>query len=280
MLNKKQVHSFLKILQIPTDQTPEEIELALKKAGWNSQDAREAVTVLDPEGGKKSKPVAKPKMVAQVTKPVGDAVVKPATNSQSVPQDAGQYVGKGPVPQEDAQDVPPPATPPMPSRPPEMPKPPASPHENPTPQPPRVEPAPRVSIVEPSAETRTIPAQDIAAPQQASPVSFTPNSVNDPQPVTNVTVAPVNQQEMAQQLFRSDNARLNSETITSLLGIDVEVVPDEFETLRSRRNPSLTFPQLLIIVVCSIALAFGALMYGMYLFQVGPFHPTVEAFGL
>ncbi len=48
-LQENQLLSFLKILQIPTDQTPDQIKKSLMAAGWNEVDASEAVKVLDPK---------------------------------------------------------------------------------------------------------------------------------------------------------------------------------------------------------------------------------------
>ena len=284
MLEKKQVHSFLKILQIPTDQSPEEIELALKKAGWNKDDAREAVRILDPEAKKeKQEPVTKPQLVAQVSKPQSEQTavppsppqppsdhppsesddgrdeqipVAPPTEGASIPLVKRAAVSPR-TPVEKSEDAV--LKPAVPTRPP---------HE------------PNVSIVPPPSDHKRPPTQPPTPGAAEAPVSFTPESVAEPAEQANVHERPVTSKEMASQLFRSDEHRLNSETITNLLGIDVEVRPDEFEVYRRRRQPTLTFTQLLIIVICSILLAFAALMYGMYLFQVGPFHPTAEAFGI
>lgn len=231
MLEKKQIHSFLKILQIPTDQSPEEIEIALKKAGWNSTDAREAVRVLNPdETGNKKTPITEPKLVAQVSAPTPPVMPPPPA-----PMTSPVVLASGPAPTT------------------------GSTHS--------------VSIVPPPTEE-----EKKAAVAKLSPITLKPSATSQTAVSEGLTGRPFDALSMAQQVYRSDNYRLSPETITSLLGVDVDVSTDDIDILRHRRESTFTFTQLLVIVICSIAIAFAALFYGMYLFKVGPFHPTVHAF--
>ncbi|MFT5849875.1 MAG: hypothetical protein ACI9H6_000701 [Patiriisocius sp.] len=75
------------------------------------------------------------------------------------------------------------------------------------------------------------------------------------------------------KVFRSDE-RMKPETISALLGIEMDVKPADL-TSQKRSNRNFVTLQLLFIVVFSLLLATGFLIASMYLLEMGPFHRTV-----
>tara|TARA_B100000508_G_scaffold120126_1_gene101101 strand:- start:16960 stop:17385 length:426 start_codon:yes stop_codon:yes gene_type:complete len=74
------------------------------------------------------------------------------------------------------------------------------------------------------------------------------------------------------KVFRSQEA-LNASEISSLLGIDVDVA-DQISI--ESRNRAVTSFQYLLIWLLALALAFGGLIFYMYLYKVGIFHPSTN----
>ncbi|MEM9336244.1 MAG: hypothetical protein AAGA35_00100 [Patescibacteria group bacterium] len=222
MLERKQVISFLKILQISVNQTPEQIKAALQKAGWNEQDASEAVSVLqpDPTGANSSKP----QVVAQVH--TDDSVTE-----------TPKTVLEQPLP---------------------------------VPPPPQPQTSPVVLAQEKSPEK---PPVSVVA-DKVSPITFTPNLVRHKQSGEAVVMTDEPKRAANSHHVLFTDQKLSPETISNLLGIDVDVPPNEIELRLQRRERGMSFWQMALVIVVAIAISVAVILYGMYLGQVGPFHPS------
>lgn len=241
-LEKQQIISFLKILQIPTDQTAEEIKRSLLEAGWNEKDADEALTVLRPHQ-QDDTAVAKEGSKEEQTEPAPN-------RSQIIAQ---KYV----------QHAPPP---PIPA---------------PTPEktaftPRRVESTAEEQVVVDAA--KTIAAERAARTQETEQDSTDRPHTDAPwleHQVDIYDVTPEEREEMIRTVYRT-NEKLSPQTIHALLGIDVDLSELEQNYRDQYHSTSLTWTQIAIIIILSVALAVLGFVFGMYYFEVGPFHPSLN----
>ena len=74
-----------------------------------------------------------------------------------------------------------------------------------------------------------------------------------------------------QKMFRSDSA-LSSETISALLGVDVNVETGSIDTRSQNKNRSLTFVQGIQIAVLSAVLSSTCVLGAMWHIHAGLFH--------
>lgn len=79
--------------------------------------------------------------------------------------------------------------------------------------------------------------------------------------------------DVLHNVFNSD-ARLSPEAIQSLLGIDVELTSDQVAALHGGKR-TVSFWQVLSIILYATVLAFGSIILVMYIQNVGIFHPAV-----
>lgn len=231
MLEKKQVISFLKILQIPADQSREEIELALKKAGWNSRDAAAAAAVLHPADTKQQPEGVPPA-------PPQQDIVPPQTVAQVTLSDEGAEIVADTAGGKIAEVTP---------------------------------------IFEEESEHARSSSQftpkSVSVPAVSNQSVVTNELQGDAQPVEEHLVAkPLTEGQMSDRFLRSD-APLSPESISRLLGVDVEI-PSEDVQLKKAHQRQLSLMQVVIIVSFSVILAGSSFMYGMYYFKVGFFHES------
>ncbi len=236
-LEKKQVVSFLKILQIPTDKSPEEIKRSLLGAGWNEKDASEAVTVLYPhtEDAEPVEGEVRPsQIVAQkYVQPEDDAVSTIVTKS-SVESTVEQPLTES-EPAEQSTEMPSKIT----------------------------------SVL--SAEAQAL-ADGVIEDDPGRPHTDAP-WLKDQVDIYDVT--PEEREEMIRTVYRT-NERLSPQTIHALLGIDVDLSEFE-SAYQKRINSGLSWIQIAIIFVLSVLIATVSLFYGMYYFEVGLFHPSITS---
>ncbi len=74
-----------------------------------------------------------------------------------------------------------------------------------------------------------------------------------------------------QKIFRSDSA-LSAETISALLGVDVNVETGSIETMTRNKRRSLSFGQGIQIAVLSAVLASSCVLGAMWHIHAGLFH--------
>lgn len=244
-LEKQQVISFLKILQIPTDLTPEEIKKSLLEAGWNEQDAIEAVTVLHPQ-----KVQQKPDggVVETSVAPGRSKEASTAPQSQIVAQ---KYVQNQAATKPERVDAPPP-TPTA---------------EAQTQQ----EEAEAVRVAQTIEQERSKRLQDVDQ-QVERPHTDAPWLEHQ---VDIYDVTPEEREEMIRTVYRT-NERLSPQTIHALLGIDVDLSEFEHDYRQRKQSDTLSGSQILVIVGLSLVLAGIGFFFGMYYFEVGPFHPSLS----
>ncbi len=281
-MEKQQVSTFLKILQIPSNADPEEIKQSLLESGWNEKDADEAVAVLYPgykEGD--STTAVKPKESSQI---VAQKYVKPTTAAPSAQADAPSFTPHS-VDSHEAPPTPdtaPPSTPePAPETAPPAPStPPAT--ESIPPKPP-VEPVAETAVPPEPAPAPSTDTEAVDMPEKAPiPTDIDPEAeksrphTDAPWLQQQVDIYDVTEEEkerMIRTVYRT-NERLSPQTIHALLGIDVDL--SEFEAAyESRRDDGTNWISILIIILSSLAIASVGLFFGLYYFEVGPFHPTV-----
>ncbi len=271
-LEKKQVVSFLKILQIPVDKSPDEIKDLLLEAGWNDKDAAEAVTVLYPHGKEEAEEKERSRasqIVAQkYVQPEErlDEVVAPEPIAEAVSTDAPETIPEPPtiepaeetissavsavtesvdtVPEEEMIEV--------------------QPEPTPTPSPVTVEPP--AELISTIAAQQSRPMDEPGRPHTDAPWLRDQVDIYD--------VTPEEREEMIRTVYRT-NERLSPQTIHALLGIDVDL--SEFEARYHRQQTGINWVQVIIIFVCSLLIAVAALFGGMYYFEVGPFHPSMDS---
>lgn len=278
-MEKKQVSTFLKILQIPTDAPPEDIKESLLASGWNEADAQEAIRVLYPtystDEGSAPEPVTKkPQLVAQ-------RYVKPEAEPEEKEAD---------VPETETTFAPDSVTHPAEA-------------QSPEPPPPEPESIPQTPVPPPQPEPETVRADatdtqpeeefDFASVAKAHAVAAE-EAVTAPSPeeeaqaeqerphtdapwlkeqVDIYDVTEEEKQEMIRTVYRT-NERLTPQTIHALLGIDVDL--SEYEAAYQRRkNNEVSGVQIVVILLSSLAIAAIALYLGLYYFEVGPFHPSI-----
>lgn len=271
-MEKQQVSTFLKILQIPSNADPEEIKQSLLESGWNEKDADEAVAVLYPgykEGDAKA-PV-KPKESSQI---VAQKYVKPS-GAPAAQADTPSFT---PHSVESGEAPPTPDTAPSSTPEPVSDTAPAVPSTSTSPESVPPKPAPA------STEAGTsIDAKAVDMPEKAPiPTDIDPEAeksrphTDAPWLQQQVDIYDVTEEEkerMIRTVYRT-NERLSPQTIHALLGIDVDL--SEFEAAyESRRDDGTDWISILIIILSSLAIASVGLFFGLYYFEVGPFHPTV-----
>lgn len=302
-MEKKQVSTFLKILQIPTDAPPEEIKDSLLASGWNEADADEAIRVLYPtysatDGDAEATPVTKqPQLVAQ-------RYVKPAQESEDDTETTppAPALEDEPVQSEVATFTPEavtaPEPEPVPEPPPPQPEEPSVPEEPAAPVEPEVEPATVVPPPPPKTKAPAMPEEefDFAAvakahaaaaqqqeaavptrsPEEEAAAERTRPHTDAPWLKEQVDIYDVTEeekQEMIRTVYRT-NERLTPQTIHALLGIDVDL--SEYEAVYQKRNRNeISGIQIAVIFLSSLAIAAIALYLGLYYFEVGPFHPSI-----
>lgn len=83
--------------------------------------------------------------------------------------------------------------------------------------------------------------------------------------------------ESMNKLFRTDE-RLKPETISALLGVDVDLIDEDIADRLRRRKPALSLPTFMIMVGIAIIIGMLSLLASMYHMKVGPFHQTVQLY--
>ena len=78
------------------------------------------------------------------------------------------------------------------------------------------------------------------------------------------------------KVFRSDE-KLKPETITALLGIDVDISAGDVSLSRKRASAELTTGMVINILLVSLLLSTMFLLGSMYFFRVGIFHPSITS---
>lgn len=323
-LEKQQVVSFLKILEIPVDKSPEEIKKLLLEAGWNEADAIDAVRVLHPsQSVMSSAPQQPPRMIAQkytpppIPKPVQ---ATPDTISEAAPVESESDVpAPAPIEVEETQAeervTPEAAAPEM--------QPQSAVTEESTVEEVVPESVPQPEFIPtPDAVSEPVPAEDTVSEIEAVPqlsevetkppaeksdikpfvrpkVSL-PEILPEPEPspekdadrphtdapwlrdqVDIYDVTPEEREEMIRTVYRT-NERLTPQTIHALLGIDVDLTEYEERFERMNRNRNVGEPsvlQIIIIMLLAIIIAAAGMYVGMYYFEVGLFHPTMNHTG-
>ena len=294
-LEKQQVVSFLKILQIPTDLSPEQIKHSLLEAGWNEKDADEAISVLQPHGdsvqthmshtdelstedqhGTVDTPV--PQIVAQKYAPNRPVVAPPSRPVEAPPSkpidDAGSMPEKSPEEQIQPQVI---AQKYVQQQSPE-----ATPSQTEPVVATSVPPAPHTEqLRQDEAEVARV-AETITREQEAKSQTID-NTVDRPHEdapwlehqVDIYDVTPEEREEMIRTVYRT-NEKLSPQTIHALLGIDVDLSEFEHDFSARRSAQSFTWWQISIIIIMSLIIAAFGFVFGMYVFEVGPFHPTLN----
>lgn len=259
-MEKKQVSTFLKILQIPKDAPPADIKESLLASGWNEKDADEAIRVLYPNytsgTASASDPVThEPQLVAQrYVKPVPE----PEAPQASAEEDTAP-VAPEPVPAPVAETSAPDAV-------------------NDDSAKNTKEPFDFASVTKAHAEaaeqaaavTGTPTPEEEAKAEQVRPHTDAPWLENQ---VDIYDVTEEEKQEMIRTVYRT-NERLTPQTIHALLGIDVDLSEYEAAYQRRKRN-EVSAVQVAVILLSSLAIAAIALYLGLYYFEVGPFHPSI-----
>lgn len=240
-LEKQQVISFLKILQIPTDLTPEEIKKSLLEAGWNEQDAIEAVTVLHPQKVQKTSDES----LADSSSSSRSTETLTAPQSQIVAQ---KYVQNQAATKPERVDAP-------------------RPIEAQTQQ----EEAEAVRVAQTIEQERSKRLQDVDQ-QVERPHTDAPWLEHQ---VDIYDVTPEEREEMIRTVYRT-NERLSPQTIHALLGIDVDLSEFEHDYRQRKQSDALSGSQILLILGLSLVLAGIGFFFGMYYFEVGPFHPSLS----
>lgn len=77
------------------------------------------------------------------------------------------------------------------------------------------------------------------------------------------------------KVFRSDD-RLRPETVSALLGIEMEVTSDEISNKRSQRRAGLTSGQFMSIALVSLTLSVIFVLSSMWFLEMGLFHRTLR----
>ncbi len=81
--------------------------------------------------------------------------------------------------------------------------------------------------------------------------------------------------ETLHKIFRSDE-KLNPEIISGLLGVDLDISPNEMELRRKRARGELTAGLAIHILMISLVLSSIFIFGSMWLLKVGVFHETVS----
>jgi hypothetical protein len=76
------------------------------------------------------------------------------------------------------------------------------------------------------------------------------------------------------KVFRSDE-RLRPETISSLLGIDMEITSNDISLSRKRNSGAMTPIQVMQIVIISLVLSLIFVFTAMWYLRMGMFHHTL-----
>ena len=258
-MEKQQVSTFLKILQIPSNAPPEEIKESLLASGWNETDADEAITVLYPDrtagaaataAARDTSQIVAQRYVKQAASPAPDTAVDEstqATPSTSIPEPTAAA----------------PSTSPETSSP-------ASPVDSFAPTLPTDEA--EVAVDTPLPEKAPIPTDLDPVAEKSRPHTDAP-WLQQKADIYDITEE--EKQEMIRTVYRT-NERLSPQTIHALLGIDVDLSEYEAAYEKKKRGPeTLGWTQVMIILLSSLAIASVALFLGLYYFEVGPFHPTI-----
>lgn len=235
-MEKKQVSTFLKILQIPSNAPPDEIKESLLASGWNEEDAVEAIAVLYPEYSTDSKEVE----VHDTSQIVAQKYVKQTehtfTPSQSSIAAANQKTEEVAAP-------------------------------------------PATETVE-SVQDAEVPLAEVKAPIPKDIDSDAERSrphTDAPWLERSVDIYDISEEEkeeMIRTVYRT-NERLSPQTIHALLGIDVDLSEYEAAYTGKQEKEDNGLFHILVILLASLAIAASALFFGLYHFEVGPFHPTV-----
>lgn len=232
-LEKQQVVSFLKILQIPTNVPPEKIKQSLLEAGWNEKDADEAVIILHPRDEKKQKQIQEASHPDDATDQSPSSQIVAERYVQSETEVSPKQVNTEQITQPDDE-----------------------------------------AAVQ-AAETIT---QELASKAQAADTTERPHT-DAPwleHQVDIYDVTPEEREEMIRTVYRT-NEKLSPQTIHALLGIDVDLTElEESFAKRHAASGRITAGQIATIVILSILLAVFGFVFGMYYFEVGPFHPSMN----
>ncbi len=83
--------------------------------------------------------------------------------------------------------------------------------------------------------------------------------------------------ETVHKVFRTDE-KLKPETISALLGVDVDIDPNEIKMRRRLARGQLTSGLVLHILLVSLVLSSIFIFGTMWLMKIGIFHDTVATF--
>lgn len=240
-MEKKQVSTFLKILQIPTNAPPEEIKQSLLDSGWNESDAEEAVQILHPDHEGSSATQAQlvaQKYTPKVSKPA--EVPKEDLEADSAPAEAESKEETAPAketketkeaPKKIAEEV--------------------------------TSLAKEVSVDKTVSAVATPPSKD--KPHSDAPWLTDAIDIYD--------VSEEEKQRMIRTVYRT-NERLTPQTIHALLGIDVDL--SEYEAAYKKEvEQAISWKQMMLIFILSLAIAGAGVAFGLYYFEAGPFHPSI-----
>ena len=250
-LEKQQVTSFLKILQIPTNLSLDEIKQSLLDAGWNEADAEEAVTVLNPhskqavvsDGSQEDSPAVpstpQSQIVAQrYVQNKASAIEKQSVVSSTQDSNLSE-AGVSTVPEtmndtDQAND----------------------------------EALQIARAIEQERVSKEVVNVDVERPHVDAPWLEHQVDIYD--------VTPEEREEMIRTVYRT-NEKLNPQTIHALFGIDVDLSDFEHDYRKRHASTDISWLQITIILALSLLLAGLGFFAGLYYFEVGPFHPSLNS---
>lgn len=237
-LEKHQVISFLKILQIPTDLSAAEIKQSLLKAGWNEDDAEEAINVLNPKYSKLSSESL-------------DNDTNESKQSQIVAQryirEDNSTVPKTTAPSNEKDELS------------------TSDNSRKLPEIEVVEIASRIKQEQlyKESDNNTVDRPHTDAPWLKHQVDI-------------YDVTPEEREGMIRTVYKTSE-RLDPQTIHALFGIDVDLSEFEHRYHKQHLSDGFSWLQIMIIIILSVILAVTGFFAGMYYFEVGLFHPSMRS---
>lgn len=240
-MEKKQVSTFLKILQIPTNAPPEDIKQSLLDSGWNEADATEAVQILHPDhdGGTAS---YSPQLVAQKYTPKAPEPTEPKLE-KTAPDTAEAKV----QPETEAT--------------------PSSVSVKETKEAPKKIAEEVTSLAKQASVEKTVTATKQSKDHPHADAPWLTNAVDI------YDVSEEEKQRMIRTVYRT-NERLTPQTIHALLGIDVDL--SEYESAYKKEvEQAIGWKQMILIFVLSLIIAGTGVALGLYYFEAGPFHPSI-----
>lgn len=240
-MEKKQVSTFLKILQIPTNAPADDIKQSLLDSGWNESDANEAVQILHPN--EKSSETKSANFTPQL---VAQKYVR-STNADNDTPDAVSPTNTASGVSDTHESI-----------------------ENPDHSKAVVSPL-KKSVMHESASIKENASEESASSDEVSRPHTDAPWLKDPVDIYDVSEE--EKQRMIRTVYRT-NERLTPQTIHALLGIDVDL--SEYEAAyEGERKSFFGWSQFFTIFVISVILAAVGVYFSLYYFEVGPFHPSL-----